>query len=72
MVNSTFYKNVLEKQVVTFVILEMMIIRVRNVRIHDVMLYIVDSSTVLIRGRRGRDRMVVGCSTTYAIGGYHY
>ena len=23
-------------------------------------------------GRRGRDRMVVGCTTTYAISAYHY
>jgi len=25
-----------------------------------------------LRGRRGRDRMVVGFSTTYAMGAYHH
>jgi len=25
-----------------------------------------------LRGRRGRDRMVVGFTTTYAISSYHY
>jgi hypothetical protein len=27
---------------------------------------------VQIRGRRGRDRMVVGFTTTYAISAYHH
>jgi hypothetical protein len=27
--------------------------------------------TYLFRGRRGRDHMVVGFTTTYAIGAYH-
>jgi len=27
---------------------------------------------VILRGRRGRDRMVVGFTTTYAIGAYHH
>jgi hypothetical protein len=30
------------------------------------------SSLYMYRGRRGRDRMVVGYITTYAISGYHH
>jgi hypothetical protein len=29
-------------------------------------------SKILLRGRRGLDRMVVGFTTTYAIGAYHH
>jgi len=28
--------------------------------------------TIYLRGRRGRDRMVVGFTTTYAISAYHH
>jgi hypothetical protein len=27
---------------------------------------------IYLRGRRGRDRMVVRCTTTYAISAYHH
>jgi hypothetical protein len=30
------------------------------------------SGLVLLRGHRGRDRMVVGFTTTYAISAYHH
>jgi hypothetical protein len=30
------------------------------------------SFNLILRGRRGRDRMVVGCTTTYAISAYNH
>jgi hypothetical protein len=35
-------------------------------------MYIVYTSTNKDRGRRGRDRMVFGVTTTYAVSTYHH
>jgi len=34
--------------------------------------YIVSLCRNVLRGRRGRDRMVVGFTTTYALSAYHH
>jgi len=35
-------------------------------------MYIVYSSTDKDKGRRGRDRMIFGFTTTYAVSAYHH
>ena len=39
---------------------------------NQVSMYIVYTSTNKDRGRRGRDRMVFGVTTTYAVSTYHH
>jgi hypothetical protein len=38
--------------------------------LHNGLMYI--ANTFYLRGRRGRDSMVIGFTTTYAISAYHY